>query len=288
MSQIGSETAKTIVNTDTLTLIERANIIVIGCTGTNCNVSDSTRRIIKQELSTLSQEQSNATLTLLSLTPSSTLSRNINDAYINLGAAVSSVYNFQCGNITVNATNCVTNASSVQIAQNNLESLLVQPATNEINHIVVLSILFIVAMIAFLLFFIFLLIGLIEGIIEIPLSSQPNMLYNQPNITFNQHNIPYSHPNMTFNQPNIPYSQPNIPYSQPNIPYSQPNMTFNQPNTPYSQLNIPVDQSGVQLDQSNMSVNQSNYYDSPKMAIIDDKKIPVPVSPFNTTESIYK
>jgi hypothetical protein len=179
MSQLGNATAVTIVNTDTLALIDRANTIVNACTGTNCNVSESTRREITQQLSTLSQQQTNATLTLLSIPSTSVLARNINDSYLNLSAAVSSVYNFQCGDNTMNATNCVTNASSVQVAQNNLESLLIQPATNETNHILVLSILFGITILTIFLFFIFLIVGMIE---TYPPETVPIQILQQPNI----------------------------------------------------------------------------------------------------------
>jgi hypothetical protein len=165
MSSIGNDTAATIVETDTLALIARADNIVKNCTGTNCNVSDVTRTSITQNLSKLAQEQSMATLILLSISTSSIIGREIYEAYLNLGAAVASVYNFQCGN-NVNNTTCVTNATSVKTAQNNLENLLVQPATNEANHIVVVSILLIIGIIAFILFFIFLIIGLFETMFE--------------------------------------------------------------------------------------------------------------------------
>jgi hypothetical protein len=166
MSDIGNNTAATIVETDTLALIERADNIIRSCTGTNCNVSEATRTTITQQLSLLAQDQAKSTLILLSIPLSSVFGRNIVNSYMNLGAAVASVYNFQCGNNTVNSTRCVTNASSVQAAQNNLQFLLVQPAENEFHHVIVLSILLIIAIIAFILFFIFLIIGLIEKMLE--------------------------------------------------------------------------------------------------------------------------
>lgn len=163
MSQLGTDTASAIVDTDTLALIAQADVIVRNCSGPNCNVTTSTRQAITQQLSELSQQQARGTLTILAVPTSSVLGRQITEAYINLGAAVSSVYNFQCGTTTVNSTTCVTNAAAVQSAQNTLESLLVQPAANEANHVVVLSILAVVGIVAFLLFFIFLLIGLVEA-----------------------------------------------------------------------------------------------------------------------------
>lgn len=168
MSRIGNDAAATIVETDTLAMTAEADNIVRSCTGPNCNVSTTTRTNITRQLSTLAQNQAQSTFTLLSIPSSSVLGRNIYNAYLDLGSAVSSVYNFQCGNNTTNSVNCVTNASSVQTAQNNLQSLLVQPAVNEANHVIILSILLSIGIIAFILFFIFLIIGLFEKMLEAP------------------------------------------------------------------------------------------------------------------------
>lgn len=168
MSRIGNDAAATIVETDTLAMIAEADSIVKSCTGPNCNISTNTRTTITRQLSTLAQNQAQATFALLSIPSSSVLGRNIYNAYLDLGSAVSSVYNFQCGNNTANSTNCVTNASSVQTAQNNLQQLLVQPAVNEANHVIILSILLGIGIIAFILFFIFLIIGLFEKMLEAP------------------------------------------------------------------------------------------------------------------------
>ena len=168
MSHIGYQAAATIVHTDTLAMIFQADNIVRACTGTNCNVSPSTRTTITQQLSMLAQDQATATLFLLSIPSSSVLGRNIYEAYLDLGAAVASVYNFQCGDVTVNSTNCVTNASSVQTAQSNLQNLLITPAINETNHILILSILFSITIITSILFFIFLIIGLFQRMFESP------------------------------------------------------------------------------------------------------------------------
>jgi len=168
MSSLGTDTATTIVETDTATLIVQADNIVKGCTGTNCNTSDTIRTSITQNSSILAQNQATATLVLLSIPTSSVLGRQIYEAYLNLGAAVASVYNFQCGDNTTTSSTCVPNASSVKDAQNSLQSLLVQPATNQANHIIVLSILLAIGIIAFILFFIFLIIGLFEKLFEAP------------------------------------------------------------------------------------------------------------------------
>lgn len=159
---LARDAVNTIVNTDTHSLIAEADNIVRSCTGTNCNTSDMVRTHITKRLSELAQDQSAAVLILLSVPSSSTLGRSIYESYLNLGAAVASVYNFQCGNNITNSNTCVSTASSVLIAQSNLENLLIQPTTNQINHIVILSILFSIAIISLLIFFIFFIIGLFE------------------------------------------------------------------------------------------------------------------------------
>lgn len=166
--RIGSDTAAAIVQTDTIALINKADDIVRACTGTNCNTSSATRTAITEQLSTLAQNQAASTQRFLSVPSNSVVGRNIYEGYLNLGAAVASVYNFQCGNSTVNSLTCVTNATSVRNAQVNLEAVLLQPAQNEGSHIVVLSFLITLVLFAFFLFFIFFSIGLIGSIVEIP------------------------------------------------------------------------------------------------------------------------
>lgn len=158
----GNDTANTIVTNDTQSLINQADNIVRSCTGTNCNTSITTRRSITENSSLLAQQQSTNTLSSLGISSSSVLGRQINDAYLDLGSSVSSVYNYQCGNSTVNSTQCVTSASSVNEAQNNLESLLTQPASDNTTNIVVVSILASIGLIFFILFVVFLIIGFVE------------------------------------------------------------------------------------------------------------------------------
>lgn len=183
-----ASTAAAIVTTDTLQLIDKANSIVQSCTGgPGCNTSPQTRTSITQNLSKTAQDQANETLRILSVPPSSILERNIYNGYIDLAAAVSSVYNYQCGNNTITSVTCVTNASSVQNAQHNLQSLILQPAIDNTKHIISLSILLSVAIIALILFFVFLIIGLIGTLslsphpspIQSPQTTNPTPLVNQ-------------------------------------------------------------------------------------------------------------
>jgi len=171
-SSIGNTTAAAIVDTDTLQLIYQANSIVQSCTGgPGCNTSPETRTSITQQLSKTAQDEANDTLRVLSLPSCSVLGRNIYNGYIDLAAAIASVYNYQCGNTTVNSTACVTNATSVQTAQDNLQSLISQPATDNTKHIIVLSILLCIAVIAFILFFVFFIIGLVGTLTIAPVGS---------------------------------------------------------------------------------------------------------------------
>jgi len=199
MSSIGANFARTIVTTNTTDLINLANDIVTSCTGPNCNVSDSTRTSITQQLSLLSQKQSDDTIVILSIPKSSTTARNIYNSYLNLAASVSSVFNYQCGD-TTNNSSCITNSSSVISAQDSLVSILTQPATNEFNHITVIAILLSVTFIAILFFLIFLLVGLLNTAFDSPTYSysyqQPRLIqlipqsYNLPISTPVNYNIP--------------------------------------------------------------------------------------------------
>ena len=175
-SSIGNTTAAAIVDTDTLQLITQANFIVQSCIGgPGCNTTPETRTSITENLSKTAQEEANETLRLLSIPPSSVLGRNIYNGYIDLAAAVASVYNYQCGNNTVNSTACVTNATSVQTAQDNLQSLIEQPAIDNTKHIIILSILLCIGIIAFILFFVFLIIGLVGTITVAPVPATEYM-----------------------------------------------------------------------------------------------------------------
>jgi len=155
--------AATIVNNDTLQLIYQANEIVQSCKGgLGCNFSPETKNSINDNLSQTAQSQSDNTLRLLSISSSSVLGRNIFNGYLDLAASISSVYIYQCGSTTINSTICVTNSSSVKFAQNNLVSLISQPYLDNINNIIVMSILLTISIISFTLFIIFLIIGFTE------------------------------------------------------------------------------------------------------------------------------
>lgn len=161
-NRIGTDTAAAIVQTDTLQLIDKADSIVRSCTGTNCNTSLVTQTAIKQELSILAQQQAEQTQRFLSIPENSVIGRTVYEDYLNLGAAVAAVYNYQCGANTVISQTCVTSSTTVQNAQNILEMTLLQPAQTEGSHIVISALLFSVILVCAFLFFIFLLIGLIS------------------------------------------------------------------------------------------------------------------------------
>lgn len=152
--------AASIVDVDTLSLIAEANQIVQNCSGSNCHSSSETQRQITEQLSILAQNQARSTQHLLVVPASSKIGRDIYEGYIELGAVVAATYNYQCGNNVTNSVTCVTNASAVQIAQQNLETVLLQPAQIETNHVIVISILVSLILVALLLFFVFFVIGL--------------------------------------------------------------------------------------------------------------------------------
>ncbi len=174
-----SQIAHSIVETDTNALINLANEITMSCTGTNCNVSDTNRTAITRQLSILAQQQSNDVLILLSVPASSIIGRQIYESYLNLGSAVSSAYNYQCGDNVNTSFVCVNNSTSVEIAQKNLEYVLTQPTQNQVNHITVLSILFVIALITSFLFFVFFLIGFSEMIYDI-ITPEPYIINQIP------------------------------------------------------------------------------------------------------------
>lgn len=162
MSRIGTDTATSIVQTDTLLLISEADSIVRACTGTNCNTSSDTQVAITEQLSALAQEQAAATQRFLSIPTSSVVGRNVYEAYLNLGAAVAATYNFQCGANTTSSTSCVTTSSTVQIAQTELETVLLQPAQSNGSHVLILSLLAALVVLSFFLFFAFFSVGVFE------------------------------------------------------------------------------------------------------------------------------
>jgi hypothetical protein len=255
--------------TDTTALISQANIIVQACTGTNCNVSQETRRAITEKLSILAQEQSDTTLFLLGIPKSSVIGRNIYESYLNLGAAVSSVYNFQCGNNVTNSYTCVPNSNNVKLAQDSLQTLISQPAQNEIHHITILSILMSIAIIALILFFVFLIIGMIETLIY-----TPGYIYRSLHHQSQQPTIQSQQPTIQSQQPIIQSQQPIIQSQQPTIQLQQPIIQSQQPII-QSQIIQSQQQPTIQLQEPIIKSQQP-------------EKIPVPVSPFETQESIYK
>jgi len=166
MSSNESTVTNEIVITDTNALISRADSIVNSCTGPNCNTSSATRNKITQELSLLSQEQANTLLKSLTIPPSAEIARAILFAYIELGASVSSVYSFQCGDNPTISMTCVSNATSVKQAQKQLDTVIQEPVANGVNHFAVISILIVIASIAFLFFVFFFLFGLLDSALK--------------------------------------------------------------------------------------------------------------------------
>lgn len=183
---IGESLSNNIVINDTNELINKANDIILQCTGPNCNTSLETRQKIFTELSILSNEQAYDTIALLSLPNTSPISQLIVNKYGNLAEAVSSVYIYQCGS-TIN-NRCVLDSDNVKIAQEALIILLYNPGINKTRELVTISLIIIIIFISFMLFFIFLLFGFIESLF----SSNNYILINndpQPNIKTQEVNI---------------------------------------------------------------------------------------------------
>ena len=153
-----SGAAERLVHKDTEVLINEANRVVSECTGTGCNVSETTRTEIRKRVSTASQEISVITLEFLRISPGSAVSKEINRAYLELGEAVSATYNFQCGATTSSAA-CVNASSSVTSSQNKLISLLDQPLKGEVRFFGVFSLLFLFSGILALVGIVLLIVG---------------------------------------------------------------------------------------------------------------------------------
>jgi hypothetical protein len=162
---MGNTSAYSVVTAATTELIAKADSIVLLCTGSNCNVSNSTTEKIKQQLSILSQSQASNTLKILTIPISSVVGNNIFNGFLDLGAAVSSTYSYQCG-ASITSNLCVYNGNAVVIARNNLIQLIEDPINKSINNIINLSIIFGIVVILLFLFLIFLVVGTIEFIAE--------------------------------------------------------------------------------------------------------------------------
>jgi len=154
-----------LVETDTIFLIATANNIVSSCTGTNCSTSYVTRTSIKQQLSKLAQQQAYINIRLLGIEENSVIARNIYDGYLNLGSAVESVYNYQCGNSDTG--NCVENSNIVKKYQDELVRILISPVYIQTKRLIITSFLLILFLLAILMSFIFITIGSISKIATI-------------------------------------------------------------------------------------------------------------------------
>ena len=143
-----------LVDSDIITLINRADSIVSSCTGTNCNISPNTRRQVVVQLSELSQDLSRNTLKLLSLPPNTISARNITAGYIQLSSTISSVYNYSTAQV------CVTSNLRVIRARDTLISLLITQIVQQNNDFIALSIISVIIVVSLILFLVFLIIGL--------------------------------------------------------------------------------------------------------------------------------
>jgi hypothetical protein len=159
-NRLASSTAQQIVRNDTATLISEADTVTSSCTGLNCNVSPANRAAVTSKLSQVAQQQAADTIYLLSVPTTSILARNIFDGYLQLAAAVSGSYNYQCGNLV--DSKCTAAASPVHDAQFALEIILTDPAANELSHLTVLSVIAAMMAIFAILFFVFVLIGVAQ------------------------------------------------------------------------------------------------------------------------------
>lgn len=156
-----------IINNDTINLVNKANEIVLSCTGTNCNTSPETKRNVTVELSQLSQQQANNLARIFELSNNSILAREIYTGYINLSMNVSQQYNYGCNNTTQN-NNCTLLSSNVIRSQEELRNLLEEPAEAISKHFLVIYVILIIAMILLFLFFISIIIGLIKLLFKAP------------------------------------------------------------------------------------------------------------------------
>lgn len=198
-----NDTVDFIVTSDTNQLIDSANSIILQCNFPGCTTSPITHTKINQSLSTLSQLQAQTTLNSFAIPTSSITGRNIFNAYLDLGAAVSSTYIYQCGSIPNKSTTCVNNASNVKTSQQTLKSLLIEPVTNESNYLVGLSVLASVAVITLMLFLIFMILGLAESMNSVDVIPQNKSSKNR-------------RPSKIIPVSNIASSEPDIP--TPNLP----------------------------------------------------------------------
>ena len=76
MSQLGNNAASALVELNTLGLVAEADNIVSNCTGPNCNVSESTRATITQNLSKVAQIQASGTLLTFFISSSSAMEKH--------------------------------------------------------------------------------------------------------------------------------------------------------------------------------------------------------------------
>ena len=110
----------------------------------------------------MAQSQAKIFLGEFKVPQSSVLGRQIWDGYLNLGAAVAAVYNYECGDLIPNSFSCTNDKIAVVKAQLNLETLMTPIIQNNVTTILVIAILWILFGISILCFMVFLFFGIIE------------------------------------------------------------------------------------------------------------------------------
>ena len=164
-----SSLAASIVTDATYALIAAADVIVFACLGPGCNTSPRVTLQIKEQLSSLSQDQARLTLTTFFVPLTTPISAQIYTGYLDLGAAVASSYSYQCGASTTTGGPCTFNSANVAAARANLETLIGTVITVDTSRVVTTSFLILGVIIFLILFIIFLSVGLIELLAEIAL-----------------------------------------------------------------------------------------------------------------------
>lgn len=158
---MANASAQNLVQNNTNSLISQANTIVSQCSGPNCNTSSATQTLIYESLSSSAQTMSYETIINYSIPQNTVIARRILQGYIDLAAAVATVYSFQCGAQTTN-NNCVIHASSVIQAQNHLITILVIPINDYQSYVAMTSLLSIMSVILGIMIFIFIIFGIFE------------------------------------------------------------------------------------------------------------------------------
>jgi hypothetical protein len=149
----------------TYEMIYDANQIVLNCTGTNCNTSVQTQDEIFQELEELAQTRSSQVTSALGISETAPQRAEIDQAFINLGAAVAGAYNYQCGNLVPGSFACVDSSTAVIATADHLNELLAAPTKNRTNNLIILGTLSGLTALIIILFIVFLIILLFNMLV---------------------------------------------------------------------------------------------------------------------------